>query len=814
MIASVFVSPSTREFDREYSYIVPEEAESLIKRGMRVIVPFGKFNRAVEGYVYRLSQESPVEDLKSISRILDEEPVLTPELLELAFWMKERYVCTFADAAKTMLPPGIGIKSMKTVVLKNAAPELKLGKNQKLLVDLVKEAGGEMELDELKAKAGFKSFSRVLNSLVESGIFTMEEEYGMKVREKTAKAAYLARPREEILEEIQNNNLKRIQQIRVLELLLENDCLPVSEILRYADVSAGVLDTLKRNGYIDFRDIELVRNPAGLQGIARTGPLKPTGEQQKAIDYLAGKMDEGIFSEALLHGVTGSGKTEVYLQLIQKCLQSGKQAIVLVPEISLTPQMVERFRSRFGESVAVQHSRLSLGERYDQWRLIRQGKIDVVVGARSAVFAPLERIGLIIIDEEHENTYKSEITPKYNAREIARRRCIANNALLLYGSATPSVETYYRAVNGKIALLEMNTRPNRLLLPEVTIVDMRNELDRGNRSIFSNLLAGEIRRNLRERRQTILFLNRRGHSTFVLCRKCGYVMKCVYCNINLTYHARDDRLICHYCGYTVKNPETCPQCGSNYIRHFGVGTQKVEEELKRQFGCSVIRMDMDTTTGKNSHEEILTAFREKNIDVLVGTQMIAKGHDFPNVTLVGVLAADSLLNTGEYNSSERTFQLITQVAGRCGRGDMPGRVIVQAYNTEDFSIQAAKNHDYHAFYRQEISLRKALVYPPFTNIGLVKLRGTNDRTVSDASREIAVRLRDFFGENSAQAELYGPARSPFIRLRGNYIWRIIIKCASKKMLVEAFAHISDEWNTIKGRRAVDLSVDINPAGML
>lgn len=813
IIASVVLSDTTREFDKEYYYRIPEGMINKVAPGIRAIVPFGKGNRLKEAYVLNVLDIQEKGDLKEIAKIVDEFPVLNCNLLKLSTWMKNRYICTYSDVIKTMLPPGIGIKNSRIVkVIRN---EAQLKPNEKKVIDLLVDFGGECEYDELQEKLAFKTMAKTVKSLEQAGIVSIVEEFSSRAREKTVRVAYLIRPKEEVLEEIESNRIKKIQQIRVMEMLLDNEYIAASDIVRFSGVSAGVLNTLKKNGYIDFKEIEVQRDPYRHMGISRTESLPPTQEQQKVLKSVKLELDKNEFKEALLHGVTGSGKTEVYLQLIHHCMQQGRQSIVLVPEISLTPQMVERFKGRFGKEVAVLHSRLSLGERYDQWRLIRDGKIKVVVGARSAIFAPFEKLGLVIIDEEHENSYKSELTPKYSAREIARERCKYDGAVLLYGSATPSIETYYQALEGKMLLLEMQERANKMMLPEVKIVDMREELEDGNRSVFSRKLAFEIEQNIKNNQQTMLFLNRRGYSSFVLCRKCGYTVKCMNCNVSMTYHAYEDRMICHYCGFTIKSMELCPKCKSNYIRHFGTGTQKIEEEVRKQFPEStVLRMDLDTTSYKNSHEEILRTFKEKNVNILVGTQMIAKGHDFPNVTLVGVLAADSLLNTGDYRASERTFQLITQVAGRAGRGEIPGRVVIQTYNTDDFSIQTAQKHDYVSFYNQEVKIREKLHYPPFTNIAVLILSGLYDRTVFERSKLIKEQLENYMKDFEPEAEVLGPARAPLSKIKNKYRWRIIVKSSDMDKLIEILSKVSDGFNKTKGRINVDLSIDINPVNML
>lgn len=812
-IASVVISNCTREFDKEYHYAIPLGMEEEVKPGMRVMVPFGGGNKLLEAYVLQLVDRTPFSELKEIKEVLDVAPVLDDRMLALAVWMKERYICTYSDAIRCMLPAGIGMKSQKIVRLLESTAALSA--NAQKVVDLLREFGGECEYEELREHLKLKSFSRYMQKLSETGWIEWMESYTPRVREKRVRVACLLMPVDEIAEEIENGRIKKIQQIRVLEMLMENEFIAVQDIMRFAGVSGSVLDTLRKHGYIYFKDIEVKRDPLKHMDFKKTVPLKPTCQQSEVLHAVKARLDSGEYSDILLHGVTGSGKTEVYLQLIQHVIECGKQAIVLVPEISLTPQMVERFKGRFGNDVAVLHSRLSLGERYDQWRLIKEGRIKVAVGARSAVFAPFQRLGMIIVDEEHESSYKSETTPKYHAVEIARKRCSDTGAVLLMGSATPSVETYDKACRGGIGLMVLDQRANRMAMPDVEIVDMRRELEGGNRSMFSGKLSEEIRKNIEAGQQTILFLNRRGYASFVLCRNCGYVLKCTECSIAMTYHAFDERLVCHYCGYTVRMPAACPRCKSSHIRQFGTGTQKVEEELKRQFeGCSVIRMDMDTTTGKNSHEEILRSFREQNINILVGTQMIAKGHDFPNVTLVGVLAADSMLNMGDYRATERTFQLLTQVSGRAGRGSLPGRVIVQTYNTEDFSILTACRNDYIAFFKQEIKVREKLGYPPFCHLAVLVVSGSVDRSAFDAAKSLKEDIRACFSEGE-EAEVLGPTRSPVAKIRHKYRWRIIVKYKNLDRLISELSTVADRFNRKKGyKETTELSMDINPYNMI
>lgn len=500
------------------------------------------------------------------------------------------------------------------------------------------------------------------------------------------------------------------------------------------------------------------------------------------------------------------GKTEIYLQLIDKVIKSGRNAIVLVPEISLTPQITDRFLSRFGDVVAILHSKLSVGERYDEWRRIKNGEVKIVIGVRSAIFAPISNVGIIIIDEEHDASYKSDSVPKYDAREIAEKIAISNNAVLILGSATPDVRTYFKALKGEYKLLELKNRILNARLPEVNVVDMRDELASGNRTMFSRILYGEIKKNLEKHEQIMLFLNRRGYSTFIMCRDCGYVVKCDKCDVAMTYHLSTNRLICHYCGFEHPNVMVCPCCSGKNIRYFGTGTQKVEEEIYKYFpSASVIRMDLDTTRTKNAHENILSKFKNEKIDILLGTQMITKGHDFENVTLVGVLAADSFINVSDYRANERTFQVITQAIGRAGRGEKPGRAVIQTYLPDEFCIQAAKTQDYKNFYNIEINVREKLNYPPFCDIIMCVLSGVVEENV----KAEASKLYDIF---SKYFEVYNPIPAPISKINENYRWRLLIKLSLIEENVDRINLCLEEYSLVK-IPGVKLSVDSNPNNM-
>ena len=530
---------------------------------------------------------------------------------------------------------------------------------------------------------------------------------------------------------------------------------------------------------------------------------------------ISNSMDDMLFSEFLIYGVTGSGKTEIYLQLIEKALKEHKSSILLVPEISLTPQTVNRFIARFGkENIAVLHSKLSIGERYDEWNKINDNKAKIIIGARSAIFAPVKNLGIVIIDEEHDGSYKSEMTPKYDAREVAKYICRTNNIPLVLGSATPDINTYYRAKNKEIVLLELTKRANSAELPNIEIIDLREELANGNKSMISTKLYTEIEENLRNKKQTILYLNRRGFSTFVMCRNCGYTVKCKNCNINLTYHSNNNKLKCHYCGYEEKLVTKCPECESNQIRYFGTGTQKLEYEINKLFPtASTIRMDIDTVTKKNSHEEILDKFKNENIDILIGTQMVVKGHHFPNVTLVGVIAADGSLNIDDFRANEKTFQILTQVAGRAGREKEKGRVIIQTYNPDNFSIECTKKNNYNLFYNTEIALRKQLKYPPFCDIILIGFTSTIEKEVEEISNKIHSYLKNRVLKENLSIILYKALPAPIDKIKNKYRWRILIKCKFSEEIINLMNDVLEEYYKFKLKNT-KISIDLNPNNML
>ena len=666
----------------------------------------------------------------------------------------------------------------------------------------------KIELSRLMARKYFCNISDCIKLMLPPGTTTTNFEN--RIKEKSARFVYLLKSEDEINEDIENKVLKSDKQIRILKFLIENDEVSTVDLETFTETTSANIKTLENKGYIEVLEKQVDRNPFSNKNIEKTYNLTLTNEQQEAFDEINEKIINNEFAEFLIFGVTGSGKTEIYLQLIGEVIKKNKVAIVLVPEISLTPQMVERFIARFGEEkIAVLHSKLSVGERFDQWKKIESGKVNIVIGARSAIFAPIKNLGLIIIDEEHDSSYKSDKSPRYNAKEIANFLAKRNNIPLVLGSATPDITTYYNALNDKINLISLTKRANNSKLPDVEIVDLKEELANGNRSMLSRRLFSAIESNLNRKKQTILFLNRRGYSTFVMCRDCGYTVKCNKCNVTMTYHSDDNRLKCHYCGYERKNVTVCPECGSKNIRYFGTGTEKLEAEIHKIFpSASTIRMDVDTVTKKNSHEMILDKFKNENIDILIGTQMVVKGHHFPNVTLVGVIAADSSLFIDDYRSNERTFQILTQVAGRAGREGDDGQVIIQTYNPENFAIECSKLQNYQMFYDEEIKFREMLKYPPFCDIIKIDINDTSINSVSKISMQIYQNLLKQNTEN--KMILYQPMPSPIDKIKNRYRWRIIGRCRFSNKIIDM---VNNSIQGIKSKTA-RITIDINPNSMI
>lgn len=813
--ARVIVGMNHPQTDRVFDYHIPETFQDEAKEGVRVIVPFGYRNTKTEGYILSLAEESeiPLEKLKDILEILDDgRPIFTPQMLHLAQWMKEHYFCTLNQCLQAIMPTGIKTKSTWQVILNEAADASACKGGELAVLEALKEMGGSGALSELEKLLGSGS-KHAIQQLQKKNILLLKQRM-IRSEYKIEQCFYSINDRSSLLEDTlkKAEKDKRLSgQKKLLHLFKEKSEISLEEIKK-SGIGESPLKTLLKKGILLERREQKKRAVFSLEDYEKTTPFYPTIEQRVAIEEIEHQIDLEKKKPILLHGITGSGKTEIYMQSIAKILDMGKQAVVLVPEISLTPQMMERFISRFGEAVSITHSRLSVGERLDQWKKARDGEISVMIGPRSALFMPFSDLGMIIIDEVHDNSYISDITPKYDAREAAKILAEDTGAVLLMGSATPDLVSYHKARQGEYLLLELKERTGGGTLPRMQIVDMCKELEEGNRSAFSRILQQEIAINLEKGQQTMLFLNRRGFATFVSCRSCGHVMRCPECGISYTYHAKEDVLMCHYCGKTVESPQNCPVCGSKYIRYFGTGTQKIEEEVRRLFPrANVLRMDLDTTMGKNSHNQILEAFRKGQADILVGTQMIAKGHDFPNVTLVGIMAADTSLNTGSFYASENTFQLITQAGGRAGRADDSGRVYIQTYQPKHYCITHAAEQNYKGFYEEEILLREMMGYPPFGAFCSVVVSGEEEKDIAKA----ADVLGGIFQEENIGNRYFimGPVPAMLFKFRGEYRQRILIQGQDEDALARFVAKCVEKGEQKVGK-GIHFQLTRNPLNIV
>jgi len=837
MIARVIVDVPSRQTDRPFDYEVPEELQGWVEAGSRVGVPFG--GRVLQGFVIGLADLDTAEvdrsRLKPVAELLDPLPPLRPDLIELAGWLSDKYCCTLIAALQAMLPAALKGKAERYVRWSESfearEPE---AANAVLLPDGMREwlkKSGAVKLDSMRDR--FPGAGEYVKAAIRIGL--LEEQVAIKDKVGIRKVLTVFPPadREAAEAALAEWPARSAKQRDILaHMLLQGAPVAMQRLLADTGSTAVTVRAVADKGWLSLREVETGRDPFAGRSFKRTEPLPLTEGQRLVLTHIVASVDAREPKPFLLHGVTGSGKTEVYLQAIQRCLDMDRQAIVLVPEISLTPQMVERFKGRFGDAVAVLHSRLSQGERYDEWRKIRERRAQVAVGARSAIFAPFESIGLIIIDEEHESSYKQEESPKYHARDVAVKRARQHGAAVVLGSATPSLESYAAATAvrspagaGAAAAPSLLAMPDRVAgrpMPPVAVVDMREELQAGNRSMFSRKLHAALADRLERREQSVLLLNRRGYSTFVMCRSCGYTATCPHCDISLTYHQKTRVLRCHYCGHSEGAPSKCPSCESEHIRFFGTGTQRVEEELAKLFpGIRVIRMDVDTTTEKGSHEKWLKLFGERKADVLLGTQMVAKGLDFPYVTLVGVVAADTSLHLPDFRSAERTFQLLTQVAGRAGRHELPGEVVIQSYAPEHYAIQTAQHHDYESFVREELSHRRAMGYPPYCRLILVTMSHEQLPLLTDVGERLAQRLRDaavaagVFGRVDGMSgpralDVLGPVASPIARMKDRYRFQCMIKYRGNVDATALLQETIRPFMTGTEGRGVQFGIDVDP----
>ena len=813
-MVKVAVSAAPYSIDKPYSYLVPESLAAAAVPGVRVMVPFGRGNKESEGLILTRVQEPKLPGSKAIRQILDPEPVLDKAGIDLALWMRGRYFCTVFEAVKTILPAGLwyGLREIWSLAM---APETARSAAVGIpgawqVLNLLEKQGGKADIRVLRDVLS-DGAEKPLKAMKKAEILTCETDAKRKIADKSHRMVELAVNTEDAYALTEPKRRSAPARYEVVNFLATAGRTPAAEVSYYTGASARTLKTMEKAGLIAFSEEEELRVPS-LDDVEPGPEIVLNEEQQRAFEEILGRVQAAKPSVTLLHGVTGSGKTQVYLRLVQETLALGKTAMVLVPEIVLTPQMMRKFSSYFGSRVAMLHSSLKMTERYDQWKRIRRGEVDVVLGTRSALFAPLKNLGLIIMDEEQEGSYQSENVPRYDAREVAKYLCVREKAALVFGSATPTVETAWTAEQGSYQKALLRRRYNENALPEVLIADLRQEILNGNPGLISTPLRQELEKNLAAGEQSILFLNRRGSSRMLLCGECGYVPQCPRCSTAMTYHSANGRLMCHYCGHSEPAADTCPECGG-WMKHVGAGTQKVEEELRELFPeAGILRMDADTTAG--GHEEILQTFERERVPILLGTQMVAKGLDFENVTLVGVLSADISLYVDNYRAAERTFSLLTQVVGRAGRGGKTGRAVIQTYTPGNDVIRCAARQDYDAFYESEIRMRRLRRYPPFADLFTVTVSGTEEGRVLRAAVSVRETLRQLCRRPELAAgdpEVLGPAPAPVVKVNNRFRYRCTLVGKNDKATREMLAWLQKNFAKDSANRGMNLFVDHNAA---
>ena len=813
VIVKVAVSAAPYSIDKPYDYWVPSGLEQAAVPGVRVTVPFGRGNRSTEGIILARESGEKTRALKPVSAVLDAAPVLDRDGIALALWMRQRYFCTLFEAVKMILPAGLWYQLREVWCLRD--PELdRLTADGRAagipravpVLDALYAAGGRADLESLQAACGEQT-ETVLRALQKADLVTRETAARRKIGDKSRRMVELALSAEEALALLEPRRRSAPGRYEAVQLLASAGKTSVADVCYFTGVSPRTLKNLEKAGIVAFSEEELLRVPPP-RAEERPAPILLNEEQQAAFDGILALTATGRAEAALLHGVTGSGKTQVYLRLVQEILSQGRTALVLVPEIVLTPQMMQKFSAYFGDRVVMLHSGLRMTERYDQWKRIRRGEVQVVLGTRSAVFAPLKNLGIVILDEEQEGGYQSENPPRYHARDIAKFLCARDKATLVLGSATPAVETAYAAEQGTYHRFLLRRRYNDHSLPQVTVADLRQEIRAGNPGLIGAALREELARNLERGEQSILFLNRRGSSRMLLCGECGHVPECPRCSVPLTYHSANGRLMCHYCGHSERAPEACPVCGG-IMKQVGTGTQKVEEELRTLFPeAGILRMDADTVSA--GHEAILQKFERERIPILLGTQMVAKGLDFERVTLVGVLAADLSLYLDNYRAAERTFSLLTQVVGRAGRGSRTGRAVIQTYTPENEVIQSAARQDYESFYQSEIRLRRLRRYPPFADLFTFTVSGPEEGAVLRAAAGVREQLRQLASSlTETQPEVLGPAPAPVLKVNNRYRYRVLWVGRNDRPTREAVSWLLKQFAGDRTYRGTHLFVDCN-----
>ena len=814
VITKVAVSAAPYSIDKPYDYLVPKELLDMAVPGVRVTVPFGRGNRESEGIILARSTGEKHPGLKPLKAVLDREPVLDQKGIALALWMRQRYFCTLFEAVKTILPAGLWYQFREVWHLaegldRPAAEAVAAGiKRAPAVLDVLFAGGGSAELSVLREACG-EEVETTLKALKKAGAVTCETAARRKISDKKRRMVELAVSAEDALALTEAKRRSAPMRYEVVRLLASTGRASAADVCYFTGASMQTLRGLEKAGILAFSEEEELRVPEVRQ-VEPGPPIVLNDEQQAAFDSIRALTESDRAEAVLLQGVTGSGKTQVYLRLVQDILKQGRTAIVLVPEIVLTPQMMRKFTSYFGEQVAMLHSSLRMAERYDQWKRIRRGEVQVVLGTRSAIFAPLKNLGLVILDEEQEGSYQSENPPRYHTRDIAKYLCARDRATLVLGSATPAVETAWAAETGVYHRALLRRRYNDHSLPQVTIADLRQEIKAGNPGLIGTELRRELEENLARGEQSILFLNRRGSSRMLLCGECGHVPECPRCSVALTYHSANGRLMCHYCGHSERASEVCSECGG-IMKHVGAGTQKVEEELRELFPeAGILRMDADTASG--GHEKILNQFEKERIPILLGTQMVAKGLDFENVTLVGVLSADLSLYVDNYRAAERTFSLLTQVVGRAGRGGKSGRAVIQTYTPGNDVIQCAARQDYEGFYQGEIRMRQLRRYPPFADLFTFTVSGAEEGSVLRAAVQVREQLRRLCAAPemaASQPEVLGPAPAPVLKVNNRYRYRCVLVGKNDKATRDRVSWLLKEFANDRANRGLNIFVDCN-----
>ncbi len=814
VLAFVAVENVAYHFDILYGYIVPDELKKRVKLGSRVLVSFGRSKTVKrQGVVFDFGKSESTKGYKKLLSLIDDETLVSDEMLSVARFLKDRTFCTYFEAVKSQIPSGLNYKTIVRYLAKDMPSDISLTGTEKEVYDYMLSLDEPEDMKYIYSKLGLSSKCDAIENLLRKGLIIKSYTAVKKIGAATNKTVNLRLFGDDL--DAASAKLTNKQK-DIVNVLKDVGCCTVKELCYFTGVTSSVINTLCKKGIVKITDTVYYRIPeTALEYKKSSQQIKLTEEQQKAFLELKDKLDTGGVS--LLYGITGSGKTSVFLSLIDEVISRNKQVIVMVPEISLTPQMMSIFKGRYGEKVAIFHSALSVGERRDEYKRVKNGLVQIAVGTRSAVFAPFDNLGLIVIDEEQEHTYKSESSPRYHTVDVAKFRATRHKALLLLSSATPSISSFSYAKQGKYSLHILKERYGNAVLPDVDLIDMKEDRKAGNRYNISSRLLEMLEKNIQDKKQSILLINRRGYNTFVACDSCGSVVNCPSCSISMTYHSANNRLMCHYCGYSAPFTKICSQCGKEDVRYAGYGTQKIEEELSMLLPeARILRMDTDTTSSRHSFEKGLIDFGEGKYDIMLGTQMVAKGLNFENVTVVGVINADQQLNNDDFRSEERTFDLLTQVVGRSGRGSFKGTAVIQTLTPENHIIQLAQKQDFESFFSNEIIIRKALVYPPYCDMCVISFLGENEVKTLNCARAF---FSSFQGKieskySSLKVIVLGPLPARIAKMNNKFRYRLIIKCKNSKSFRELISELLVEFGKNSSFSDISVSADINPENMM